>query len=150
MRPPIRLEVLNRFNWEQVLKVEIKPEQLAFVPSVLYSLAQAAFEKQDAWGVRLEDEIVGLILVGKVGSMSWISRVYVDGEYQGLGIGTEALSQLLGTLSLRSSEIRTSFSRTNIAAERLFTRLGFEPLPDAFSEEIVLSYSAFKKKNPQP
>jgi hypothetical protein len=92
MRPPISLEVLNRFNWDQVLSVEIKPEQLAFVPSVLYSLAQAAFENQDAWGVRLEDEMVGLILVGKVGSMSWISRIYIDQEYQGMELVRKRLA----------------------------------------------------------
>ena len=147
MRPPIKLEALNRFNWEQVLKVEIKPEQLAFVPSLLYSLAQAAFEKQDAWGIRLEDEVVGLVLVGKVGSMSWITRVYIDAEYQGIGIGTEALTQLLTMLSLRSSEIRTSFSRGNSAAEGLFSKLGFAPLPDAFAEEVVMSYSASEPRN---
>lgn len=145
MNPPVKLELLDRFNWDQTLDITLQPEQLAFVPSVMYSLAQSAFEKQDAYGVRLDDAMVGLVLVGKVGSMSWITRIYVDAEYQGLGIGTEALTQLISNLKLRSSEIRTSYARGNGAAEALFQKLGFYPLPEVLDEEIVLIYEGTRE-----
>ncbi|MFK7968922.1 MAG: GNAT family N-acetyltransferase [Bacteroidia bacterium] len=138
MKPPIQLEPLDRFNWDQVLNVSLKPEQLAFVPSILYSIAQSAFEKQDAYGVRLEDIMVGLILVGKTGSMSWISRIYIDAEYQGLGIGTEAVEQLISALTLRNSEIRTSHAKANVAAAAFFEKLGFQPLSNMGDDEVVL------------
>jgi RimJ/RimL family protein N-acetyltransferase len=48
-------------------------------------------------------------------------------------------------ISLRSSEIRTSFSRGNEIAAALFEKLGFKPLPEAFEEEVILSYSPKKK-----
>ncbi|MBX7240658.1 MAG: GNAT family N-acetyltransferase [Bacteroidia bacterium] len=133
------LILLNRFNWENYLSVEISPEQGKFCPSFLYSLAQAYFENIVAFGINYNDAPAGFIMYGDFTGIYWINRLAVDFRFQRKGIARNALKLLLEHLSRKSSdkEIRTSFSVENIAAQKLFFSLGFEPVNTELGEEIV-------------
>ena len=130
---------LNRFNWENYLKIEISPQQQQFCPSVLYSLAQAYFENITAFGINFDEKPVGFITYANFSGIFWISRVMIDIRHQQKGIARAALVSLIDSLFRKApnTEIRTSFSPENKAARNLFQSLGFEPINKEMKEEIV-------------
>lgn len=135
---------LDRYNWELCLALEITPEQERYVPSVLYSLAQAKFENLFPFGIWFEGKIVGFLMYGGFGNICWINRILVDKQYQGKGIGREAVRQLIQQLRQKRScqSIRTSYAADNYQAKVFFEKLGFEELNDALEEERVAEFSA--------
>lgn len=135
----ISLIALNRFNWENYLTVESSAEQHKFCPSFLYSLAQAYFENMVVFGINYEEVPAGFVMYGEFTGMYWINRLIVDYRLQRRGIAQKSLELLLEHLSkkLPLREIRTSFSSDNIAAQKLFYGLGFEPVNSVLGEEIV-------------
>ena len=137
-----RIVPLDRYNWEGCLKISLLPEQESFVPSVLYSLAQARFENLSPYGIEVEGEIVGLIMYGDFGGICWISRVLIDYRYQRQGIGNAAIRQLLEHLGGKYSckEIRTSYSMSNDAADKFFRSMGFRPISEPVDGEVVARY----------
>lgn len=141
---------LDRYNWELVLNLRITPEQEAFTPSALYSLAQANFDNLIPYGITYKDKMVGMIMYGDFAGICWISRILVDQEYQRRGIGTVAIRQMIELLQRKVSckEIRTSHARGNYGASSFFAELGFEPLEDALNEEVVMRYTV-KRSDPQ-
>lgn len=140
--PFTRIVPLDRYNWEACLDIRIAPEQEAFMPPILYSLAQAKFENLHPFGIESDGHMVGMLMYGEFGGICWLSRVLIDVEYQHQGIGTEAVKQLLELLGKKIScrEIRTSHARNNHVAAAFFDQLNFVPLPDALSEEVVRVY----------
>ena len=143
------IEVLDRYNWEEVLSVSPKPEQLDYVPSVIHCLAEANFENLIPYGIRFKGKMVGFLMYGQFGNICWINRVIVDAQSQGQGCGSAAIRQLIRKLKAdrHCAEIRTSHARHNSLAGYFFRNLGFEPLPDALEDEIVLVLTEEDKVN---
>ncbi len=139
MRNSVRIVLLDRFNWEQVLHIRPKPEQEGYIPSVLHSLAQAKFENLYPYGIQFEGDMVGFLMYGQFNGVCWINRILVDEHYQGASIGSEALRQLLHYLKTRPGcqEVRTSFDPHNERARQFFTSMGFEPLSTVLDNEWV-------------
>ncbi|MEL6134037.1 MAG: GNAT family N-acetyltransferase, partial [Bacteroidota bacterium] len=137
-----RIIPLDRYNWELCLNIRLSPEQEAYIPPVLYSLAQAKFEKLHPFGIEHGSEIVGLIMYGQFGGICWISRIMLDQDHQRKGIGSKALQQLLDQLQLKFTckEIRTSYTRNNLGAARFFENMGFKEMENALEDEIVAVY----------
>lgn len=136
----VSIELLDRYNWEACLNISLTPEQEAYVPSVLYSLAQARFEDLTPYGIRRDQEMVGLLMYGRFSAgLCWINRVMVDHAHQGLGVGRRAVELLLRELQRRRhcAEIRTSYAPENVVAAHFFAKLGFEPLDAPLAGEIV-------------
>ncbi|MEM6263540.1 MAG: GNAT family N-acetyltransferase [Bacteroidota bacterium] len=140
--PFCRLVPLDRYNWEQVLEVKITPEQERFTPSILYSLAQARFENLQAFGVEYADQIVGMVMYGEFSGLCWISRVFIDHEFQRKGIGSKAVKLLVEQLqgSIRCKEIRSSYDPLNLAAAGLYKSLGFQEMENGLEDEVVVKY----------
>ncbi|RMG59638.1 MAG: GNAT family N-acetyltransferase [Bacteroidetes bacterium] len=138
----IHLEALDRYNWELCLDLRLSPEQEAFVPSVLYSLAQSRFEQLTPYGIRAGGHMVGFIMYGTFGQICWINRVLVDHAHQGKGIGQSAVRQLIALLQRQHScrEIRTSHAAENAAAAAFFGGLGFVPVAEPLEDEVVLRW----------
>lgn len=135
----VLLTPLNRFNWESYLTIQVQSTQENFVPSVLYSLAQAKFENLFPLGITLDNEIVGFLMYGNFSGIFWINRILIDKKFQRKGIGKAALRQLIAQFrqNPQCKEIRTSFVAENIAARKLFTDLGFIPINEDMEGEIV-------------
>lgn len=137
----VSIELLDRYNWEACLEIELTPEQNRFVPSVLYSLAQARFEDLVPYGIRYQGNMVGMLMYGRFSAgLCWINRVLIDKEYQRLGIGQKAVEQLLIQLRRRRqcAEIRTSYVPENLAAAHFFAKLGFRPVDAPLEDEVVV------------
>ncbi len=131
--------LLNRFNWENYLSIEITQSQKEFCPSVLYSLAQAFFENAFAYGINHQGSPAGFILCLESSNFYWISRFMIDFRFQNKGIGKAALWILLRQINQKSGgkEVRTSFNPQNLPAYNLFSNAGFIPLNTTLGEETV-------------
>lgn len=139
MRDSVTIVPLDRYNWESILSLRPKPEQEAFLPSVLYSLAQARFENLHPYGITFQGDMVGYLMYGDFNGICWISRILIDKDYQGASIGSHALGLLLDFLRSKPGcrEIRTSFDPANEAARHFFLNLGFELITPTLEYEWV-------------
>lgn len=140
----VEIYPLDRFNWEEVSELSVKIEQQDFLPNNVFSIAQSRFESgSELFGIRYKGKPAGMILcLLQAGGMLWISRIMVDGELQGEGIGKRALRLLLKYQHRRPGvkEIRTSVSESNLMALGFFARRGFRPLGAAIGGEVVLKW----------
>ncbi|MEL6672978.1 MAG: GNAT family N-acetyltransferase [Bacteroidota bacterium] len=138
----VQLTRLDRYNWESCLSISLLPEQETYVPSILFSLAQASFEAVKPLGIMYRGKMIGLLIHGEFSGICWISRILIDKDYQGRGLGTEAIQQMIKRLAIHPScrEIRTSYVKENQAAQAFFEKLGFEPIPGEIGQEVVAVY----------
>lgn len=138
----ISLIPLDRFNWELYLHIALLETQKNFVPPILYSLAQAHFEKLTPLGINVDNEPVGFAMYGIFGGIAWINRLMIDKAFQGRGIGKRAVSLLIERLKKepQCQEIRTSYAKNNTNAALLFAALGFQEINHTLAEEIVAVY----------
>lgn len=130
---------LDRYNWESCLNISLTPDQEQFLPSVLYSLAQANFENLHPYGIVYREKMVGFMMYGEFTGICWINRIMIDQEYQRQGIGHAAMRQLIEKLWSKRTckEIRTSYSRHNYIVDQFFKSLGFVGGAEMEGEEIV-------------
>lgn len=137
--PFVHLVPLDRYNWEKLLDLQISPDQQAFLPSTLYSLAQSKFEDLTPLAIMADEQLVGYVMYGEFGGICWITRIVIDHEFQRQGLGRAALEELLHQLqrNIRCKEIRTSHAPSNYAAEAFFESLGFEPVAQPLENEVV-------------
>ncbi|MFN0202495.1 MAG: GNAT family N-acetyltransferase [Bacteroidia bacterium] len=135
----ITLTPLTRFNWENYLSIELTEAQQQYVPSVLYSLAQAKFENLFPFGIDYEGVEIGFLMYGDFNGICWLNRLMIDRRYQQKGLGKQAVWAFIRQMQSnpRFREIRTSYVRNNIEAALLFESLGFEIINEALSQEIV-------------
>jgi diamine N-acetyltransferase len=139
-----RIVPLDRYNWETCLDIRLSPEQDRFLPSILYSLAQANFENLHPFGIQYQDKMVGFVMYGEFGGgICWLNRIMMDQEYQRMGIGSSAVRLLLDQLKRkrRCREVRTSYSAHNFSAEQFFRHLGFIPMEGGAGDEVVAVYN---------
>lgn len=135
----VKIIPLDRWNWEGFIHLELEKQQSDFVPSVLFSLAQAHFEKLTAMGVLYEEIPVGFLMYARLNGIFWVNRILIDRTFQQKGIGREALTLLIAELEAldASAEVRTSCARQNHSAIRLFEEVGFQRINEALTDELV-------------
>jgi len=133
------LAPLDRYNWEACLALRMADGEARFMPTVLYSLAQARFEPLYPFAIQHEGQTVGFLMYGDFGGICWINRVLLDTGWRKRGIAHNAVRQLIAHLQRLPGckEIRASYHPENIPAERLFTSLGFSPINHALEGEVV-------------
>jgi diamine N-acetyltransferase len=125
------LKPITTENWQVCIDLRVKEEQANFLPSNLYSIAEAQFYPQ---AVPLaiyceQDQMVGFVLHGvDVESGKWkIFRLMIDRAHQGKGYGRAAMEQVIEQLSAQPGcdEILIAYQTANDAARRLYASLGF-------------------------
>ncbi|GGG61289.1 GNAT family N-acetyltransferase [Paenibacillus radicis (ex Gao et al. 2016)] len=128
----IRLEQINRSNWEHCIRLKLKEEQQTFMASNLYSIAELQFLPGfKAAAVYLDDRVIGFAMYGvdPDDSNYWIYRFMIDESEQGKGYGTEAMKQLVGMIGSafdRTDVIMLGYHPDNEGARRLYNRAGFQ------------------------
>ncbi|AUA18523.1 GNAT family N-acetyltransferase [Streptococcus suis] len=96
----IRLELVNKDNFEAVLQVQLAPEDQRRVASVEYSLAQAWLYREDGhllpYAVKSGQKVVGFVLLSIQEDKSYyVWRLLIDKKYQNRGHGKEVIRQIL-------------------------------------------------------
>lgn len=141
----VTLKQLNSSNFETCINLKVQQVQRRFIASNAYSLAQAYAETNDSYTTALpfavyhEDKVVGFVMVhyqpvnpndeDDTETVYYISRVMIDGFYQGKGFGKAAFLALLDylkTMPLGKAEaIVLSCNEANTVAFQLFISHGF-------------------------
>jgi diamine N-acetyltransferase len=132
MKPAqVRLEPVTVENWKACIALELAPDQQDFLPSNLYSIAEAQFyaaAKSNAI-YNLQGQLVGYALFGRdIFADKWkIFRIMIDKCYQGQGYGKSALQVIIVQISreLDGHEILISYQDDNQVARQLYAQLGF-------------------------
>ncbi|CYV19701.1 GNAT family N-acetyltransferase [Streptococcus suis] len=96
----IRLELVNKDNFDQVLDLEVAPKDQRRVASVEYSLAQAWLYREEGhllpYAVKSGQRIVGFVLLSIQEDKSYyVWRLLIDKKYQNRGHGKEVIRQIL-------------------------------------------------------
>jgi len=127
----VRLVPVTAKNWKECVSLELAPDQQHFVPSNLYSIAEAQFYVAARSQAIYNEghQIVGYALFGKdVFTNKWkIFRLMIDKSYQGKGYGESAMREIIAQIANESdgTEILICYQDTNQAARQLYTKLGF-------------------------
>ncbi|AAS41624.1 MULTISPECIES: GNAT family N-acetyltransferase [Bacillus] len=145
----VQLKVVTRENWEEALKLQVKENQLKFVPSVAVSLAKV-YIKPDGDNVEYMpfviydgDHMVGFIMhavVRETTDMYWINGFIIDQMQQGKGYGKAALQEsiyLIKNTFKVCKEVRLTVHKDNISAKKLYERYGFQSLGHDYDGEQV-------------
>jgi len=138
----IELIEINKENLDAVLKLDIKKEQAGFVASNAKSIAQSKYYPGFIPLAVYDDEIpVGFVMYGldDADNTMWIIRMMIDKNYQGKGMGKEALKKTLQRITSRNNctEIFLSFEPENHIARKLYESFGFEDTGRIEEGEIV-------------
>ncbi|MFM0855648.1 GNAT family N-acetyltransferase [Streptococcus suis] len=97
----IRLELVNKDNFEAVLQVQLAPEDQRRVASVEYSLAQAWLYKDSGqlypYAVMFGRKVVGFVLLSiqEEDKSYYVWRLLIDKNHQNRGHGKEVIRQIL-------------------------------------------------------
>jgi len=131
--PAITLQPVTADNWLDCIALDVAADQRAFVASNLFSIAQAQFYPTwTALAIYQGDKPVGFLLMGQhhAGATTyWLFRFMIDQGYQRRGYGRAAMQRLIERLRQQpnTQELKLSYEEENIAAERFYAGLGFEP-----------------------
>lgn len=130
----IELREITADNWLEAIRLKVAPDQMRFVASNAFSLAQSKYEP--FWipmGIYHEGTMIGFIMYGLVEEGGpydgyWILRLMVGEKYQNQGYGKAAMVKVMELIweSGYEGSIFLDFEIGNDRAERLYTGLGFQ------------------------
>lgn len=96
------IKPVTRNNWEEAVKITLEDQQVAFVPSVIDSLAYAYIkpwdEALDPYVLMLESKIVGFFYLSYTPDSVdnyWIGGFQIDKSFQGKGYGKHAMRAII-------------------------------------------------------
>lgn len=154
----VRLDPVSLNNWEEVIKIDLEPEQWANVdpPSVLHALCESQFWPTFNSFVILDgDEQVGFVVHGiaPTDPAYWaVAILIVEKTHQHKGFGREAMTQVIAQAKAVEPPLKgiaISYRPGNIAAKALYTSLGFEPfLSDETDIHACLRFPATAALSP--
>ncbi|HEL2552676.1 TPA: GNAT family N-acetyltransferase [Streptococcus suis] len=129
----IRLELVNKDNFDQVLDLEVAPKDQRRVASVEYSLAQAWLYREEGhllpYAVKAGQKIVGFVLLSIQEDKSYyVWRLLIDRHYQNRGYGKEVIRQVIGLAKEDPSchTITMNYVIGNHKMRYILEKLGFQ------------------------
>ncbi|MDX8290931.1 GNAT family N-acetyltransferase [Metabacillus indicus] len=127
----IQLHPITKNNWEDCISLKVKGDQVGYVASNLYSLAESKFEPSFLpLGIYGDGEMIGFVMIGKDPSdqVDWILRYMIGQEHQEKGKGKAALDVILSYMSSRMDASRyllLGVKPNNLQAKSLYEKAGF-------------------------
>lgn len=83
-----------------------------------------------AYGAYKNGELIGFVLGKQNPDDTLVSRVVVDKQYEGHGIGTKLLQKLK---SVAPSPLTATVRKTNAPSVKIHKRVGFRPLEETYT-----------------
>ena len=140
----ITLCEITRDNWRECVRLKVADDQQKFVASNAVSLAQSKYEPESVpLAVCDGDTIVGFVMYHPedygLSKIWFIERLMVGAQYQGKGYGRAAMEALIARLKgiPGYAAILISFVPDNVAAEKLYSSLGFMDTGEIEEGEVV-------------
>lgn len=84
-----------------------------------------AFDPIHTWVIEIEQQLAGCIALKPDGEAYTLEHFYIDPAYQGQGIGSQVLDQLLGQPYVKSKTVQLNVLQGS-PARKLYERFGFE------------------------
>ncbi|MGQ7366182.1 GNAT family N-acetyltransferase [Streptococcus suis] len=129
----IRLELVNKDNFDAVLEVSLSAADERKVASVEYSLAQAWLYKDNRelypYAVLSGQKVVGFVLLSIQEDKSYyVWRLIIDKEYQNRGYGKEVIRHILSLAKEDSScqKVSVNYVIGNHKMRYILEKLGFQ------------------------
>lgn len=138
---------IDETNKHLVQKVTLKPSQVDFIETVEECLKEAEeFEEWRPIAIYFDETVVGFAMYGSFGPNrhTWIDRIIIDENYQGLGLGKQAMKGLIQKVSAEYEVdvLYLSIVPENKVAYALYTQLGFEYMNEKDPNgELIFEYS---------
>lgn len=145
----LHLKTISKDNWWKAISLRVREDQVNFVASNVYSLAQLNFlENFHAKGIYLGDEMIGFTLYGidEEDQEYWIYRMMIDQKHQGKGYGKEVVQRVIDDIRKmkedRHLSITLSYEPTNEHAKRIYEKMGFQEVEGLIiDDEQVARYT---------
>ena len=142
---------VTKDNWIALIGLKVREDQMHFVASNLFSIAQAQFGDEDEghwdfypFGI-YDDEgtPVGFLMYGlnpdHPKQQAFIQRLMVDEKQQGKGYGRFGMQKILE--NFRADEqiksVGISYEPENEPARKLYASLGFEETGELVGDEVL-------------
>ncbi len=132
----IRLELVNKDNFDQVLDLEVAPEDQCRVASVEYSLAQAWLYRDSEdlfpYAVKSGQLTVGFLLLSyqPMENSYYIWRLLIDQKYQNQSFGKEVIRQVLQRAKddQQCHKVTVNYVIGNHKMRYILEKFGFQPV----------------------
>ena len=147
----MELRPVDRLNFNDVLKLEVAPDQIELVPPPSVSIARAHIKPDGPdWhyqplAIYRKDRLVGFLLLVTPKSKSgtaWLSGFLIDRRFQGHRLGRrslQALHDLLRTEFPNITQLNLTVAANNRAAIALYENTGFVFTGAVHDGELVRS-----------
>lgn len=128
----IVLRPLTSRNWEDAANLSVRDDQKHFVALNIWSIAESKFHPAlEPTAIYDGETMVGFLMYGidPQDHRHWLYRLMIDQKYQGRGYGRAALERLIELLRRvpGCTGLSVGYEPENLAAERLYFSLGFQP-----------------------
>ena len=132
----IRLELINKDNFDQVLDLEVAPKDQRRVASVEYSLAQAWLYRDSEvlfpYAVKSGQLTVGFLLLSyqPMENSYYIWRLLIDHKYQNQRFGKEVIRQVLQRArdDQQCHKVTVNYVIGNHKMRYILEKFGFQPV----------------------
>ncbi|HFI0616786.1 TPA: GNAT family N-acetyltransferase [Streptococcus suis] len=132
----IRLELVNKDNFDQVLDLEVAPKDQRRVASVEYSLAQAWLYRDSEdlfpYAVKSGQLTVGFLLLSyqPMENSYYIWRLLIDQKYQNQSFGKEVIRQVLQRArdDQQCHKVTVNYVIGNHKMRYILEKFGFQPI----------------------
>ncbi len=127
----IALRPVTSDNWEAVVRLKPKRQQLNWVTPNWYSLLEIVFENSPmaSMGIYAGEKLVGYTMYGydDESKRHWLVRFMIDRKQQKRGYGRAALNLIVQTLWAQPecTAIYLGVEPENVPARELYASLGF-------------------------
>ncbi|WP_313175157.1 GNAT family N-acetyltransferase [Streptococcus parasuis] len=132
----IRLELVNKDNFDKVLDLEVAPKDQRRVASVEYSLAQAWLYRDSEvlfpYAVKSGQLTVGFLLLSyqPMENSYYIWRLLIDQKYQNQSFGKEVIRQVLQRArdDQQCHKVTVNYVIGNHKMRYILEKFGFQPV----------------------
>jgi diamine N-acetyltransferase len=131
----IRIEPIDKHNWEDALSIALFDAQIKLVPTIIESLAYAYIKPWDdafdPYILRKDDNTYGFFYLSYTPNSTdnyWIGGFQIDKEYQGKGLGTQSLERILEFIQEKHQQcevISLTIEKSNDRARKIYEKLRF-------------------------
>ena len=148
----LTIQPVTKDNWRDLIKLKVREDQISFVASNLYSIAESQFvvddDEQGQWilsvfGIYDHETPVGFFMYGlnyELPKMqAFISRLMVDEKYQKKGYGKFGLEKMIAIFRADAGvkAVGISYEPENDVARHLYARYGFVETGEISGGEVV-------------
>jgi diamine N-acetyltransferase len=139
----VELRPVTKANFGSVIDLEVSQDQINFVASNLYSIAESkVYPECTPLVIYANETPVGFLMYAfdNKDDSYWICRLMIDRYFQGKGYGREAMQLVVKEIQKRpnTDHVKLSINPSNQAAEKLYEQLGFTKTGEVIEGEEVM------------